>query len=203
MKNKIKILHGLPPEMKRDLAEIYYEAFGEKLSIFIKPKHKALFLLEEALNTNWGFYALENNELLGFLGYEIKGNYYSDFNFYKLKKIFGLGRAAYITLAFRLASNINLKERQILVDSLAVKKHMRQRGIGTMLLNQFFRFAKRQGFHEAIIEVVNTNTKALRLYKKLGFKPIKKRKYHIFTRRLGFSASITMLKDLRTEDLKS
>jgi len=194
--NDLKILHGLPPELKGQLAEIYYEAFGAKIGILLKPKEKALELLRSALNTDWGFYAVKDGILVGFLGYEIKGRYYSDFNFIVLSRVFGFVKSVFISLVFRLAASPTIKEGQIMVDTFAVKGQMRGKGVGTALFANFFKFAKRKGFREVILEVIDTNRKAFKLYKRLGFRVIKIRKYYFLTRQLGFSASLTMLREL-------
>ncbi|MGM0366376.1 MAG: GNAT family N-acetyltransferase [Actinomycetota bacterium] len=194
--NNINILHGLPPERKGRLAEIYYEAFGPKLSILLKPGEKAIELLRSAINTDRGFYAVKDGKLIGFLGYEIKDRPYSDFSFNRLRRAFGLARAAYISLIFRLAGSPPIKEGQVMVDTFAVTREMRKRGAGALIFDHFLGYARRKGFREVLLEVIDTNTKAFKLYKKFGFRKIETRRYYFLAQKLGFFTSLTMLKEL-------
>lgn len=55
-----------------------------------------------------------------------------------------------------------------------------------------FDFAKDKGFKEIILEVVDTNPKAKKLYERLGFKEKKQVKFYFTQRVAGFSSEFIM-----------
>lgn len=68
---------------------------------------------------------------------------------------------------------------QLHVHSVAVVEELRGRGIGRKLLEETIRVARENGLKAVYLEVKTTNTPALRLYEKLGFKRIGvKEKYY-------------------------
>ncbi len=59
---------------------------------------------------------------------------------------------------------------------IAVKKELRNRGIGDKLLKDFLKRAKEIGYSEIFLEVREKNTSAINLYLKNGFEKIALRK---------------------------
>lgn len=192
MKDKVNLVKGLPARYRKQLAQTYYDAFGSKIGIMLKPQSKTIKLLASALNTDNGFYALKGPRLVGFLGFESKGNAYSDFNYRNLKQVFGFWKAALVSVIWQLAAYRGLKPGQVLIDAFAVVEDQRSQGIGTALFEAFLDYAGQCGYREVLLEVIDTNTRARKLYEGLGFKPVKVRKYFGLSPLLGFSSSITM-----------
>lgn len=61
------------------------------------------------------------------------------------------------------------------VWEIGVLKLVRKKGIGTQLILTAMNFLKSKGMNEAMLGVDDTNpTKAIELYKKVGFKIVKK-----------------------------
>lgn len=60
--------------------------------------------------------------------------------------------------------------------SIVVSKSYQQKGIATKLLYYIFDFAKNLNIHKILLEVRISNTKAISLYEKCGFKKISLRK---------------------------
>ena len=59
------------------------------------------------------------------------------------------------------------------VMNLAVKKSMRRRGIGSMLLNRLEDLFKERKVQTAYLEVRKTNEEAISMYRKWGYKAIR------------------------------
>jgi GNAT superfamily N-acetyltransferase len=67
-----------------------------------------------------------------------------------------------------LKSNI-VPEKTIYIAELMVEKGYRGRGLGAVLLQECFAYAKDKQFTSAVIRVWKSNKGALKLYKRLGF----------------------------------
>lgn len=59
---------------------------------------------------------------------------------------------------------------------IAVREDMREKGIGTMLIQQVFQYAKSTNKEKATLEVAFDNKPAISLYEKFGFLKISERK---------------------------
>ncbi|MEK6824199.1 MAG: GNAT family N-acetyltransferase [Nanoarchaeota archaeon] len=57
-------------------------------------------------------------------------------------------------------------------EDLAIKKEFQGKGIGTFVINEIFKIYKQKGF-EYFMEVANTKSRAIKLYKKLNILPSK------------------------------
>jgi [ribosomal protein S18]-alanine N-acetyltransferase len=60
-------------------------------------------------------------------------------------------------------------ESECRVLMLAVKKEYRNRGVGTLLLNNFIREGSLRGVHLVSLEVRSSNLSAIRFYQRFGF----------------------------------
>ena len=62
------------------------------------------------------------------------------------------------------------------IESVLVKSSYQRQGIGTLLLNYIFKFAKENKINNVFLEVRKPNIGAISLYRKLGFSNISIRK---------------------------
>ncbi|MDZ7837572.1 MAG: GNAT family N-acetyltransferase [Actinomycetota bacterium] len=194
--DNLNIIKGLPSRYRLQLAHIYFEVFGSKVRMILGSKPIILKFMTEALNIKNGYYALKGPRLVGFLGFESQVDAYSDFSYRNLRKVFNPCRAYFLTQVCRLAAYRGLKPGQILIDTFAVLPGQREQGIGTLLFKAFEKFAMHNGYSQILLEVIDTNSEAIKLYRRLGFEPVGIRRYFVLSRFLGFSASITMAKQL-------
>jgi ribosomal-protein-alanine N-acetyltransferase len=65
---------------------------------------------------------------------------------------------------------------EVHIMKLAVNPSRRRQGLATGLANRALAEARREGCHRAILEVRTSNTAAIRLYTRLGFETIGRRK---------------------------
>ena len=64
----------------------------------------------------------------------------------------------------------------LFIDKVGILENHRGKGLGTKLLKFAFNFAKRKKLKNIELEVIEKNTRAISLYKKLGFKIIQTKK---------------------------
>ena len=62
------------------------------------------------------------------------------------------------------------------ITTLAVQKKSRKKGIGTKLIAQLIEDAKKHGLKKLFLEVRQSNVPAQKIYKKLGFKVLDRRR---------------------------
>lgn len=89
------------------------------------------------------------------------------------------------------------------IIALAVKKEMRGKSIGTAIMNEIIGYAEQNGFRGLKLTGVDTNTGAIRLYRRTGFRITRIVKYGFITRSAGFEAVIHMYRDLHLKELNT
>lgn len=98
----------------------------------------------------------------------------SDFN--KIIKGMRALRVGMVSLFLRNLLNPNIKDTYYL-QNLSVDSQARNKGIGSKLLQDFYKEAKFKNKTMCSLDVSLSNKKALRLYLKEGFKLIRKRRF--------------------------
>lgn len=71
---------------------------------------------------------------------------------------------------------IVLEGEEAEIDSVAVRKNFEGKGIGSSLIEYSLKKLKETGVKRVLLEVKKTNTRAINLYAKFGFKPYRIRK---------------------------
>ena len=85
---------------------------------------------------------------------------------------------------------------RFLMDGLFEAPEARGMGVGTALLDAIVDEARRRGYDQVRLDVVDTNPRAKALYRHVGFKEIKTVKIGLLKHIFGFSASTTMVRDV-------
>ena len=199
--NNIIITNIIKDEHKDKVARLYFQAFQLKFShlwLFTKDEEKAAIVLKDSIPYREGLYALSNNEVLGFVGLEKGNGYYTHLSFQGFKEAFGLLGAMWRYAAywiFRLFHPMH-KNDVVHIDPIVVSDEARGMGIGTKLIEAVFEQAKRMRKKKVVLEVVDTNPMAKKLYEKLGFRVVKAEKLSFFTKDAGFEKVYHMEKVL-------
>jgi ribosomal protein S18 acetylase RimI-like enzyme len=191
----VRIKYELPEDRLASAAEIYYEAFSGKMRFLVKSKAKGMQLAKDMLSTKHCLYAEMDSECVGIAGLR--------FGKYSKRKsawgIFirhsGLFRGVSAHLASILLDR-KVDPGEMRIDTLAVKSSRRGRGIGTALLRRAFRMAKENNLRKIVLEVVEENTDARRLYEREGYAPVETLRYPILGRWMGYSGSTLMEKEI-------
>lgn len=197
----VRIQRGLPATHRRTAALLYDEAFGAKLSAAITDAAVRIDLIDDSLDPDYAFVALERNQLLGLAGIHTEEGSLTAatdrLGFRHMTRRLGLPRtirAAFILSMFERTA----RPGELLLDGIAVARRARGRGIGSMLLQTIASFAVREGYETVRLDVVNTNTRARALYERKGFAATETRRYPAIRNLLGFESSTTMILDLHS-----
>ncbi len=191
----IEIRLGLPPEHCGAAAELYYDAFGQKLEPIMISRARGVSVLSVSLNPDFAIAALQGERLLGIAGFQHGGQRFVDPNLRTFGKEYGWLRGAcrLMLLAFLARQQ---RQGELLMDGIVVHPSARGQGVGTQLLKALFQYAREHNFACMRLDVVDTNPRARRLYERRGFVAVRTSQYPFLRRVMGFAAVTTMIKEL-------
>lgn len=192
----MKITVGIPEANRGEAAALYWEAFGEKLGFVMGPKYRALIYITTVLRSDHGICAhSDDGRLLGVAGFKSSQGALVGGTFTDLRRVYGWVGAGVRTLLLAALERDTENER-FLMDGLFVAQEARGQGVGTALLDAISAEAKRRGYRQVRLDVIDTNPRARALYLHEGFREVETRSIGIMRHVFGFSAATTMVRDV-------
>ena len=189
----IKFQFGMPESLRNKAAQLYDTAFGAKFSLAVRNRDKRLLLLSDALLLPFSVAAIAQGKLVGMAGFQTpRGALTKGMTLRKLFQHLGIPRGLWAAMVFSLYER-QPQESELLMDGIAVKRHMRGKGIGTKLLDELKQYASENGYSRIRLDVIDTNPAARRLYERQGFIPARTEEFGYLRRFLGFGASTAMV----------
>ncbi len=192
----IEFMNGDGIEMKDRLAiaEIIQEAFWQKLQWFFKKVSKAdaMQLLEKAITYELGFYYKEDDQVLAAALLSEVGNPHLMFG-PEIRKRIGFWRSFILKSTFAVTPK---DQGTLCLQMIAVRPSARGKGIGKKMLFQLEAYARSKGYAEIVLDVIDNNQGALKLYEWDGFIVKKHMNTKVFTRNMGFDGIYVMNKKL-------
>lgn len=192
----IRIVKGLPHQLRPRAAQLYWDAFGGKLGRVMGPEPLALRFLERAIQSDHAFVALdENGSLLGLAGFKSPKGSFAGGSMADLRHIYGvigsIWRAGLLSLLERDVENL-----RFLLDGICVSREARGKGIGTALMQAIFAEAKARNYQSIRLDVIDGNWRARALYERLGFIAVRTEQMGLLRHVFGFATSTTMVRPL-------
>ena len=164
----IHIREGLPPGMSPDAAELYLTALADKLVPVLGRGDRAVQALASGLNRKMCLAAHHGERLIGILGIQTTAAGFVDIQWDGLRSCYG-----YIGSLWRMALLVALHHKSMpgeaYIDGIAVVPDWRGRGIGSRLLAALEMWAADRELEMLCLEVIDTNPRAAKLYRSLGF----------------------------------
>jgi GNAT superfamily N-acetyltransferase len=195
----LKITDRISNSQLEQAAQIFYDAFELKilhLELFAATRDRAVRILMRSFRPDCAWYALEGDVVLGLLGLERpNGEHFLNVPWTGLQEEFGwlgaLWRFGWIRFSqwFQRPRPGDLR-----IEAVAVVESARGRGVGTQLIEHVTRLAQQEGYRGLVLEVVDTNPMAQKLYERLGFYTVRQDWVRMFTHRAGFSRVTYMRK---------
>jgi len=171
--------------------DIYYFAFQRKIRALIKGKEKAVAIYGQAINPDRGIFALSDDKVVGVIGLHYHNKNFMEIKYKNVREHFNPIQGYFIYFINKIMYP-KIEQGVLRIDAIAVDEKLRGHGIGSLLIKKVFEFAKEKGFKEIILEVVDTNPRAKKLYEILGFKEKKIVNYFFTKRAAGFSSESVM-----------
>lgn len=187
----ISNLAELGDEEARQVADIFVEGFYDSLRIFSADSGKLAKALMHAMVKEQFFVALEEGKVLGMFAYSAGRKRPFRFNRAVLRRELGWlrGTLFYNLVRQELEKPLELADRQCYFEAVATAKEARGQGVASRLNDEL---VIRLGYEDYILEVVDTNIAAIRLYEKLGYVEFRRKPQRWFRKQAGFNARIYM-----------
>lgn len=191
----IEIKLGIPEELRHQAAIVCYEGFRAQMELLVGSQQKGIALLEQSLDLELALMALQQGRLVGFVGLQYENRPFFRFERSHFTQELGFLRGLLVYLLFNLFAT-QILPQEMFINVIVVDTSVRGKGIGTSLMQAVFEIAQQNQFHAVVLDVIDTNPDARRLYERLGFKPVRMRKYGYLRNLIGSSAVTTMRKDV-------
>ncbi len=187
---------GLPHSQRAAAADLYWQAFGGKLGAVMGPEPRALAFLMRVLRGDHAVVALDGSgNLLGMAGFKSPLGGFAGGDPSDIRAIYGrLGALWRLPLLWMLESDVD--NDRFLIDGVCVQREVRSLGIGAGLLGHLEAEARRRGYGQIRLDVIDSNFRAKALYVRLGYKAVKSADIGILRLVFGFQSSTTMVKQL-------
>ena len=162
----------LRAERVEDALRLSYDAFERKFRIGFRGADDLVRLFADSADgaSCLSAESEDGGELLGVLAFQTDGS-----EFYRMKTSsafarFSPARAVRVLLNLALLYTPRPAPDEFIVDSLAVARSARGMGVGTALMREAERKARRMGKRFMSLGVIGENAGAIRLYERLGYK---------------------------------
>lgn len=188
------IRQGFAEELRLPVAGVLLEAFERKmLPVLGKNRDRAAGVLAACVCSTAVLVAADGARVLGVAALKYG---HEDFWQPRLEPFV----AAYGWLMGRIRRqllNILIEspcpQDQVLLEMLAVSAQARGLGIGGRLMQAVFDLARREGFSQVWLDVVDTNPNAQRLYERTGFRAMGTKSYPLVGPWMGFKSTTLMM----------
>lgn len=192
----IRIEHGFADPDRPHIAALYWEAFGTKLGRAMGPRPKALAFLTGALDPAHAICArAADGTLLGVAGFKTAEGGLVGGNFRDLARVYGWPGAAWRLTLLALLER-DTENARFLMDGLFVAPQARGQGVGTGLLGAVAAEARRRGYAEVRLDVIDGNDRARALYEREGFRAVGTQSTGFLRHVFGFRSATTMVRHL-------
>lgn len=192
----MRIITGLPDAERNLAAELYWEAFGEKLGVVMGPREKGLAFVRRVIDPSHAISAIDDTgKLLGVVGFKTNASALVAGDFTDLKAIYGTFGAVWRAGLLHFLERHTENER-FLMDGIFVSASARGRGVGTALLAAIADEARARGYPAVRLDVIDTNTRAKALYLREGFAEEKEQHLGPLRYVFKFNSAVTMVKPL-------
>jgi len=163
------ISSGFPETQRSRVAQLYWQAFGEKLGRVLGPEDRALRFFDQILKPEFCLTACtEHGSVIGVAGFKTAQGALTHGEWSDLVDHYGgvgaLWRAPLLALLER-----PLDDDTLLMDGIAVAPEARGYGVGTQLLDAIEAEAERRSLTTIRLDVIDSNPRARSLYERRGF----------------------------------
>lgn len=185
---------GFDAADRAQVAALYWQAFGQKLGRVMGPQARALSFITRVLRADHAISAYDSNgALLGVVGFKTHKGALVGGEMRDMTQVYGWfgawWRIAMLTLLERDTENA-----RFLMDGIFVADGARGQGVGTALLDAICDEARRRGYGEVRLDVIDSNPRAKALYARQGFAAVGTQSLGPLRLVFGFRSATTMVK---------
>lgn len=191
-----KISYGFNDAERTHVAELYWQAFQDKLGFVLGPEPKALRFLHHALVPDFVIVARDDaDRIRGMAGFHTEIGSFSGGGVRLLRRVYGSFGASWRSLLLScLDRSVHPKVLQI--DGIFVDEIARGKGIGRHLLAAIVQVAIDLDCKAVSLDVIDKNARARALYQRFGFRDMKTHSVGLLAPIFGFRKSTRMMLDI-------
>jgi ribosomal protein S18 acetylase RimI-like enzyme len=193
------VRRGVPEGGERQVAALYWEAFGRKLGPALHPPHTARAFIAAHLHHDRGVTALAGGRVVGVAGYQLGGRGLTGGGARDVLATYGLVRGL-PRLALLALFERTPAAGELVMDGIAVDAAHRGAGIGSLLITEVAAVAAGAGCARIRLDVIDVNPRARALYERHGFTAVRTEQTPYLRALLGFGAVTTMHRPVTAAD---
>jgi ribosomal protein S18 acetylase RimI-like enzyme len=192
----ITVQLGLPEHLRADAARLYWQAFGGKLGPVMGPQDRAMRFLIRVIRADQVIIACNNHgQLVGIAGFKTARGSFASGQAQDMSAVYGLIGSFWRRLLLEGLSD-GVDNDHFLLDGLCVDASARSQGVGTALMKAICAEANSRGYSSVRLDVIDSNQRAVELYKRLGFNVTARQSIGPLRWVFGFDAAFTMVKSV-------
>lgn len=168
-------------DVRKEAAEVFVEGYEKELEFFSKDRKNLVEAFQKMINPEVFYLAVLNGEITGVLACSNNQARGLDINRETLKKHFGFikGNLGYYFMKNDFNTILSYKDDTGYIECVATSVKARGKGVSKTLFQYVLQHTS---YNRFILEVVDTNDIAYRMYAKIGFivTERKKEKFSLF-----------------------
>ena len=178
---------------RADVAVLFWQAFGAKLTPSLGSDERALMFIERALRSDFAFTAVaEDGRLLGAAGIKTDKGGFLTAQYKDLRTVYGVIGAVWRGVILDQFER-PVQPGILQMDGIFVDASARGLGVGTKLLDAIIWTARMNRCTAVRLDVVEDNPRARALYERYGFKPTGEVNSGVMAPLMGFRSATTMM----------
>lgn len=191
----MNIEHDCTPDDAEAMARLFFDGFEEQAKpVFGRPENLA-GIIRRSMDPSACIVARDGEGMVGMAVLDLEDRHLFSPRLRHFIAEYGrLQGPPRFVMALLL--NAGFQKAPFYLDTLAVRNGRRGAGVGTALLEAVEREAARDGYDAVVLDVVDENPRARKLYQNLGFKPVKHRRLPFYKPVFGISGYTRMEKKL-------
>jgi len=180
---EIKSAKDLKGNIQEKISKLYVEAFGKDMGAISKNPEKLVKAFTHMFVVDDFYVCIIDNEVVGMVACANKETYSIKHDKKVLIKELGLIKGFVANMILKKIFTkprkyaIEIDDRTGSIENVTTDSNYRKKGIATSIMEYIFALNM---YEKYILEVLDTNENAIKLYKKLGFKEVGTQKIHSF-----------------------
>lgn len=187
---KVRPMRGFKDDVSREVAAVFINGYDKDLAFLSDNKEKLIEAFQKMICPDVFYLAVLDDEIVGILACSNNQNRALSIDKKILINFFGYvkGSMAYYFMKDEFNKKLPYQDDTGYIECVATTVKARGKGVSTALMSYVL---KNDIYQRYILEVVDTNEVAYRLYTRLGFTELKRKKER-FSKFKGFKQRIYM-----------
>lgn len=189
--HEVMISRGFAEDERTCVADLYWEAFGQKLRLGFVDEQTGIQAVRAGLQPEHVLVARRDGALLGVCGFYGTRSGAVDLTWQSLRRTLSIPAAVRASIVLAVLSR-SARTNSLVLDGICVDRAARGLGVGTALLDAASDYARTVGARSVQLSVVDGNPRARALYERQGFRPVDGGALGVLSVVYGFNRYTTM-----------